>query len=128
MNIPAIEAFNEIVFSLKDPGDDVDNIEEYIVDLINAIFIEFEEHISEWTSNYHNITGRDTTNADTLFFNQRKIVIAYKYLFETARYIHIVVALMKDCLERDLSIRKAIFVYDTELQMIFHVENEIPEV
>lgn len=127
MFIPAIQAFNEIIYCLKNAGEEVDNIEDYIADLVNDFVTEYNSHLTEWASNYNKINGGDTTSADTLYFADRRIVIAYQFLFEEAKYIHIVIALMKDNPKPNLSIRKAIFLYDSEFQKIIQVQDEMPE-
>jgi hypothetical protein len=126
--IAALQAYNEIISCFRNPGGSITDIEEYIADLVNDFCNEYEAAMTEWASNYHKVMGKDITSADTLFFNERRIVIGYKYLHDAAKYIHIIVALMKDFPRPNVSIRKAIFLYDAELQRIIEIENEIPEV
>jgi hypothetical protein len=128
MLTPALQAYNAIIRCFQNPVNDIDNIEEYIGDLVNAIFNEYEPSITEWSSNYDKVNGKDTTSADAFFFNERRIVIGYKFLHEKAKYIHIVAALMKDFPKPNLSIRKAIFLYDASLHKIVQIENETPKV
>lgn len=124
---PALKAFNELIFCLHN-RENIEDIEGYMAELVSDFHSEYEAHITQWASNYHKIRGRDTTCADTLFFKERRLVIAYKYLHDDARYIHIIAALMKDLPKPNLSIRKAIFLYDADLQKIIQIENEIPEI
>ena len=125
--IPALSAYNDIVACLKNPGDDFSDIENFISEIVNTILEAYEDHITEWASSYRKNMGRDTTSGDTFFFGERRIVIGYNYLHDEAKYIQILVALMKDLPRPDLSIRKVIFVYDADLQKIIQIQDEMPE-
>lgn len=127
MSIPAIQAFNEIIYCLKNAGENLEDIESYMSDIVNDFVAEYKPYVTEWSSNYHKVTSGETTSADTLFFGERRIVIAYQYLHDDAKYIHIIIALMKDLPKPNLSVRKAIFLYDAELQNIMQVQDELPE-
>lgn len=127
MHILAVQVFNEVIHCLKNSSDECGDLEEFISGLVNSFIYEYKPQVTEWTSNYHKEGEGGTTSADTIFFGDRRIVIAYKYLHEHAQYCQLVVALMKDYPKPNLSIRKAIFLYDAGLQHFIQVQDEMPE-
>ena len=118
--------FKKMMGKLSLPPEDLVDIEFFLAEAVRDVYYEHTDAITEWVTSFNKVTNGATSRADTLIFQYHRVVVAYNYLIDEANYINIVVAVMKDFPNPNLSIRKALFLYDCKANMILKIDNEIP--
>ena len=117
--------FKEIVRYINDPRAEIEDIEYYLYKMVKDFFCEYEPCIKEWVSSHTKGNFGSINHADSFLFQQHRIVVGYSYLHELGSYVNIRVVVMKDLPTTNLSIRKAMFIYNIQEGKMVQVDNEI---
>lgn len=118
--------FKKIIERILFQNQDLKDLESFLSHAVRSLYYEYIDHIIEWTSSFTKIKDGATTQADTLMFQSHRVVVAYSYPLERANLVNVVVALMKDFPKPNLSIKKALFMYDCRSKTFVKIDTEIP--
>lgn len=117
------EIFSKIVQQLTH-GRQVADVRRFLFELMRSLHQSSTENISEWETVSRRVTNQANTQLHTLTLGKYRLTVTYHYLFDLSSYATILVTVIKDSPRKNVTIRKALFLYDCKMQKILELDNE----
>ena len=102
----------------------VADVKRYLYEMVKSLHHTSSGNITQWETVSRRITNQANTHLHTLTFKQHCVTITYHYLFDLSSYATILVAIHKNSPQRQVSVRKALFLYDCKNQRILELDSE----